>query len=110
MRDSLTLTPMEPRMVGENILAAIKSLATAFPNNKTLAQVAGLPTIETSSGLKAIETIESLRDAEKFLRDSGVSRSEAVAFMSRIKSLGQSDSDGGDLRQILDCMKRNMPA
>lgn len=105
MRDSLTVTPMEPRMVTENILEAMKSLSGAFPHNKSLAKMAGLPIIDADDGLKAIETLESLRDAERFLRDSGVSRTAAVAFMSRIKSLGQSDSDGGATKLIIEHMK-----
>lgn len=42
-----------------------------------------------------IETINTIRDAELFLRDSGqFSRSTAIAFASRFKSIIQSDSDG----------------
>jgi hypothetical protein len=107
MRDSLTVTPMEPRMVGDNILAAAKSLAAAFPHNKSLAQFAGVPVVESESTIKSIEAIANLRDAERFLRDSGVSRAAAVAFMSRVKSLGQSDSDGGELRHIADLLKKS---
>jgi len=101
MRDSLTVTPMEPRMVGENILSAAKSLAAVFPFNKSLAALTGATIIDTDSTVKNIESIESLRDAERFLRDSGLSRTGATAFMSRLKSLGQSDSDGGALRELL---------
>lgn len=59
-----------------------------------------------SSVKSEIETIENLRDAERFLRDSGMSRSESVAFIARVKSLGQSDSDGGDMQQIVEALKR----
>jgi len=47
------------------------------------------------SGVKSIETIESLADAEAFLRDAGgLSRREATALVSRIKSLrGRGDPD-----------------
>lgn len=42
-----------------------------------------------------IELIKSLSDAEIYLRDAcGFSRQQAVAFVSRIKSLSPSDSDG----------------
>lgn len=45
------------------------------------------------STVKAIENITDLKSAERYLReDCGLSRSEATAFMSRIKGLGQSDS------------------
>lgn len=57
-------------------------------------------------GVKGIEEIENLRDAERHLRDSGMSRAEAVAFIARVKSLGQSDSDGGDMQQIVEALKR----
>lgn len=56
-------------------------------------------------GVKNIEQIESLRDAERHLRDSGMSRAEAVAFIGRIKSLGQSDSDGDEMQQIAEALK-----
>jgi hypothetical protein len=58
------------------------------------------------SNVKSIEQLENLRDAERFLRDSGMSRAEAVAFLSRVKSLGQSDSDGGEMQQIAEALKR----
>jgi len=56
------------------------------------------------SGVKGIDFINSLADAEAFLRDAGgLSRREAVALVSRIKSLqGRSDSDGlGDLAELI---------
>jgi HK97 family phage prohead protease len=55
--------------------------------------------------VKSIEIIENLRDAERHLRDSGMSRAEAVAFIARVKSLGQSDSDGGEMQQIVQAIK-----
>jgi hypothetical protein len=43
---------------------------------------------------KSIESIKSLSDAEDYLRDAcGFSRSQSVAFVSRIKSLRPSDSE-----------------
>lgn len=50
------------------------------------------------SAVKNIESIESLADAESFLRESGgFSKSEAVGFISRIKSMqGRSESDEQD--------------
>lgn len=63
------------------------------------------------SGVKTIETIESLRDAERYLRDSGMSRAEAVAFISRVKNFGQSDSDESDLKILINALeKRQIPA
>ncbi|MEZ7179809.1 HK97 family phage prohead protease, partial [Pseudomonas mosselii] len=51
----------------------------------------------TVSTLKGMETIESIRDAENWLRESaGLSKSEAQAFIARIKSAVRSESEGGD--------------
>lgn len=50
------------------------------------------------SGVKTIETIESLSDAESYLRDAGgLSKAQATAFISRIKAMrgrGEPDDDG----------------
>lgn len=56
--------------------------------------------------VKSIESIEDLKSAEQHLRDAGMSRTEAKAFIARVKSLGQSDSDGGDMQQIVEALKR----
>jgi len=51
----------------------------------------------TVSTLKSMETIDSIRDAGNWLRDSaGLSKSEAQAFIARIKSAVRSESEGGD--------------
>lgn len=48
------------------------------------------------TGVKSAGAIESLRDAERHLRDAGgFSRAEATAFVSRVKSLIQSESEAG---------------
>jgi HK97 family phage prohead protease len=57
------------------------------------------------SAVKSIETISNIRDAEDFLRESGLSRTAAVAFIARVKCLGQSDSDGGEMQQIVEALK-----
>lgn len=57
-------------------------------------------------GVKSIESIEDLKTAEQYLRDSGLSRREAVAFIARIKGLGQSDSDEGGMKEIVEALKR----
>lgn len=62
------------------------------------------------SSVKSIEEITSLKEAERRLRDSGFSRSEAVAFLSRVKSLGQSDSDGDDLAMVAKALKARASA
>lgn len=51
----------------------------------------------TVSTLKSMDTIESIRDAENWLRESaGLSKSEAQAFIARIKSAVRSESEGVD--------------
>ena len=57
-------------------------------------------------GVKTIELIESIRDAEKYLRDAGLSRTEAVAFLSRVKSLGQRDADGDEMKRLVEALNR----
>ena len=58
-------------------------------------------------GGKSIEMLESLRDAEIHLRDAcGMSRTEARAFIARIKSLGQRDADGDALKALTDAINR----
>lgn len=93
-RDSLTVTPMEPRMLVGNVLEAAKSLALQFPRNKGLASLTGTTIEEPQNVIKAIEAIDSLSGFERHLRDAcGMSKSEATAMVSRIKSvISQSDS------------------
>lgn len=63
------------------------------------------------TGVKSIETIEDLKSAEQFLRDSGLSRREAVAFIAKVKSFSQSESEDTDLKAIIEALKkRKVPA
>ncbi len=57
-------------------------------------------------GVKSIEVIENLRDAEKYLRDAGFGRTEAKALLARLKSLGQRDADEGEFAEIAEALKR----
>lgn len=58
------------------------------------------------ASVKSIEEITTLADAESYLRDSGgLSKSEAVAIVSRIKSIGRSDS--GALAELVELARRN---
>jgi HK97 family phage prohead protease len=56
-------------------------------------------------GVKNIEVIEDLKSAEKYLRDAGFSRKEAVAFIAKVKGCSQSDSDEG-MQGIVEALKR----
>ena len=57
-------------------------------------------------GVKTIESIEDLVAAERYLRDAGLSRGEAKAFISRLKGLGQRDADEGEMQQLVEALKR----
>jgi len=70
-RDTLTVMPCEPRMMGENVMAAIKSL--------------GLADIKESK--TCIKSVKHLKDVEKFLREKGLSQSEATATVAAVKSI-----------------------
>lgn len=59
-----------------------------------------------SSVKSVIEEIETIRDAERFLRDNGMSRTEAVAFIGRVKSLGPRDAGEDGMQGVLDAIKR----
>lgn len=102
MRDSLTVTPAEPRMINGNSLNAIKSLKSFFPSSKTLKFALGEEILENEKS--RIEEISDLKTAEKFLRDLGMSKHQSTAFMSRIKNLGQRDADEG-MRSIKEALQ-----
>ncbi|MEP6587499.1 MAG: hypothetical protein ABJA84_01920 [Polaromonas sp.] len=97
-RDTLTLTPMEPRMVTQNMLSAAKSLAEVFPRSRSLAALTGIETPDA----KTIESIQTVRDAEAYLREAGrFSRSQAEAFIGRFKSLSAQGEPGPDGKSLL---------
>lgn len=114
MRDSLTLTPMEPRMIAGNVLEAAKSLAAVFPHSKALASLTGAPDLE-SGRLKTIEEIGDLNGAELYLREvGGVSRSEAKALVSRLLSIARREvgrlDESADLKAITALLERRKAA
>ena len=43
--------------------------------------------------IQTVKSISTIRDAESYLRDAGMSRVESATFLSRIKSLNQSQRD-----------------
>lgn len=58
--------------------------------------------------VKAIEEMQKLSDVERYLREScGLSRSEAVAVVSRCKSLGQGDPAGGEAAELVAALKQS---
>lgn len=55
--------------------------------------------------VKSIEELTDLKSAEAYLRDSaGMSRTQAMAFIAKLKSLGQRDADEG-MQQIVEALK-----
>ena len=55
------------------------------------------------TGVKSSNELATLKDAERVLRDSGFSKQDALAFVSRVKTLSsRSDSDDmGELKEAL---------
>ncbi len=95
VRDSLTVTPVEPRMMIGNALHAVKALHAEFPNAKSLATLCG--TEHEPQRLKTIEEIGDLNGAELYLREAGgVSRSEAKALVSRLFSIARREVGKAD--------------
>lgn len=92
-------TPDEPRRTLKQIKLWELSIVT-FPMNQE----------SRVTSAKAVELMTSLSDAEDYLRDAcGFSRSQAVAFVSRVKSLSQSDSDGLAMLDALADVRRLVP-
>jgi HK97 family phage prohead protease len=55
------------------------------------------------TNVKSVDDLQTLKDAERILRDSGFSKQDALAFVSRVKTLSsRSDSDdAGELKAAL---------
>lgn len=77
-------SPEEPRRTLEEVKLMEISPVTFPANSKARVK-----------DVKQIEKFSTLSEAETYLRDvAGFSQRQAVAFVSRIKGLGQSDSEG----------------
>jgi len=86
----------------KNVAALREISICTFPAN----ELAGV------SSLKSIDGVESIRDAEEWLRDSvGLSKSEAQGFIARIKSAVRSESEGDskDLTALIERIKNYSP-
>jgi len=78
--------PGEPRRTLKKVDLIEVSIVT-FPMNKSA----------SIEAVKSIEDFKNLADAEAYLRDvAGFSQRQAVAFVSRIKSLRPGDPEGAD--------------
>lgn len=62
-------------------------------------------------GVKNIEVIDDLKSAEQYLREAGLSRTKAKAFIARVKSLGPRDAGEDDMQSLIAALKqRKVPA
>jgi HK97 family phage prohead protease len=62
--------------------------------------------------IKSADELQTLKDAERILRDSGFSKQDALAFVSRIKTLASrsdSDEDMGGVEQALLALRSTFP-
>lgn len=62
--------------------------------------------------VKSVDDLQTLKDAERVLRDSGFSKQDALAFVSRVKTLASrsdSDEDMGGLKQALIALRSTFP-
>ena len=95
-------------MIAGNVLSAAKALAEIFPESKSLAIATGCKVINRDTN---IEVIEDLKSAEQYLREVGMSRTEAKAFIARVKSLGPRDAGEDEMQSLIAALKqRKVPA
>lgn len=89
VRDTLTFTPAEPRMLIGNTLKAAKELYRAFPESKSLAFLDDVESFKAP-----IDDAKSLKEIESLLRDAaGFSRADATALVARVKSLSRGERE-----------------
>jgi len=91
------VTPIATGYSFRNVTRLSEISVCTFPANEAA----------TVSTLKSMEAIESIRDAESWLRESaGLSKSEAQALIARIKSAVRSESESGDPTEIAALLER----
>jgi len=81
-RDTLTITPMEPRMISSNILTALKSLALEFPEYKSLIpsdDAALTDTDENNNQSKKVDPAQAGKDKKMETEEITAAVSKAVA-------------------------------
>lgn len=105
MRDSLTFTPMEPRMLTENAMRAVKSLYSKFPSCETLRKAATANIVDIDAVKNKLDAVETISDLENFLREAGgFSKALAKAVLARSKTVlgreAQTDVDEKVLAEL----------
>ena len=94
LKDDFDLTG--PGRAFQNVQALREISICTFPANEQA----------TVESMKSLESITTIRDVEHWLRDSaGLSKSQALGFIARIKSAVRSDSEGGEITAILNRLK-----
>jgi hypothetical protein len=86
MRDSLTFTPMEPRMLTENAMRAVKSLYAQLPQCESLRKAAIANIVDIDAVKSKLDAVDTIADLENFLREAGgFSKALAKAVLARSK-------------------------
>lgn len=97
-KDDYSIVPGGGRIF-KNIAALREISVCTFPANELAA----------ISAMKSIDGIETVRDVESWLRDSvGLSKSEAVGFISRLKSAIRSESEGNSPSADIDALAQRI--
>ncbi|MPQ83805.1 HK97 family phage prohead protease [Pseudomonas sp. MAFF 730085] len=113
LRAAMEHKTVEGLSVGFTVLKddyAVIDTGRAFSNVQALREISicTFPANEqaTIDAMKSMESISTIRDVEHWLRDSaGLSKSQALGLIARIKSAVRSDSEGGEITAILDRIK-----
>lgn len=83
-RDTLTVQPCEPRMMGSNVMQAIKSLGIKMQTN--------------------IKDVKTLKEVEQFLRDKNLSQTEATAIVAAVKNI-HGERENSEEKEVLETLK-----
>lgn len=93
--------------VGRDETDAKSGVRRLFEISLYEASLVTFPALDSArvADVKRIEDMQSLSDCEERLRDAGLSKSEALAFVSRIKSIvGRSDSASMAAKTVSDAL------
>lgn len=95
-RDTLTVTPMEPRMLTQNALSAVKAMQAMFPQSEdTVLPDSGTPgTQSKSNGEKKMEITEEIKALVASMVSEGVS--------TGLKARQEADQAAADAKAKLD--------
>ena len=83
-RDTLTVQPCEPRMMGANVMQACKSLGIKMAID--------------------INSVKTLKEIESVLREKGFSQTEATAIVSTVKNI-HGEREKQEENEVLETLK-----